>query len=318
MSREETLRLKAVISCKLCKEPCNKAVSLACCGSASCRKCALAKLREDKTKCWGCGELSTSLNFSPSQLLNNDLVRIGVSFFNENQSDRVSAPFEIFVLLTACSKNDEDKTKRGWYQLIRRNRRDKTYVELYDELDEQPSPQFGVRDGGNTKRTEKVPRKLEYNARATKRELAESEKDQLALQLLRNKRNKTDVDLYGEPDEHPSSHFGVRNIFTGTGSRAFNRELGEGKRKFDNTSIQKWNENGTGRYKRYKAPWNRGPRQPLRGQAFVREGTGGTACQWARLEEAKARMARQARMNRQAWLLKQKRRREKDRVICEH
>ena len=360
MSREETLRLKAVISCKLCKEPCNKAVSLICCGSASCRKCALDKLREDKTKCWGCGELSGDVN-TPSQLVNNDLVRIGVAFFNKNQSDRVSATFEMFVLLsnTACSKNDEDKTKGTWHQL---NRRNQAYVELYDEhLSSQsrvrdgdrlarlirdgsrrPSPavcksgkncnwkpecRFGHPEGGNMdtmeatrvfdwesrswkpldtrtwredekKKDEKVQRKLEHNAKATKRELEDSDKDLLELQLPRNKRNKTDwvseydedttkrgwyqlirnrrnqtyVELYDEPDEQTSPHFrvrdeqpipqfGVRNIFTGTGSPDFNWELGEGKRKWDGTTIQSFCKN-----RKSMRRWNRV--QPLCGQAF--------------------------------------------------
>merc|ERR1711974_260578 len=85
MSIGERLRLMDAITCSVCKEPCSKAVSLKCCGSASCRKCALGKLKEDNTKCWGCGELSEDVN-TPSQLVNNDLVRIGVAFFNDNQS----------------------------------------------------------------------------------------------------------------------------------------------------------------------------------------------------------------------------------------
>ena len=98
MSRDEKLRLKEAITCKVCKEPCNKAVSLACCPSASCRKCALGKLREDNTKCWGCGELSADVN-TLSQLVNNHLVRVGVAFYKEKQLDKSSATFEIFVLL---------------------------------------------------------------------------------------------------------------------------------------------------------------------------------------------------------------------------
>ena len=121
MSIGERLRLLDAITCTVCKEPCSKAVSLKCCGSGSCRKCALAKLKEDNTKCWACGKLSGDVN-TPSQMLNNDLIRTGVAFFNKNQSlCRVSATFEIFVLISntersevsklgVCSTNDGSQT----------------------------------------------------------------------------------------------------------------------------------------------------------------------------------------------------------------
>jgi len=191
MSMEEGLMLKAAITCKVCEEPCSKAVSLACCGSASCRKCALAKIKEDKTKCWGCGELSGDVN-TPSQLVNNDLV----SFFIANHwlGSTSRATVEIFVLLSNREQRSEVSEE----------------VKLYDEPNKQ---------------------------------------------------------------EHSFSHFGVRDIFTGTGSSSWNRKLGMGKRKWDRTTIQKFCENGTGVRQRYKAPGNRGLIQLLRGQPFVPEGT---------------------------------------------
>ena len=98
------------MTCKVCHELCSKAVSLVCCRSASCRKCACGKLKEDNTKCWVCGELSEDVN-TLSQLVNNDLVRVGVTFFKEKQLDR---SFEIFVLLanTDISEGTRDRLKK--------------------------------------------------------------------------------------------------------------------------------------------------------------------------------------------------------------
>ena len=218
MSIGERLRLLDAITCTVCKEPCSKAVSLKCCGSASCRRCALAKLKEDNTKCWACGKLSGDVN-TPSQMLNNDLIRTGVAFFNKNQSlCRVSATFEIFALLSnterseiselgACSTNDESQTLN--YHFFH----------------------------GST---------------------MDEEED--------NKRNKTDVELYVEPDDQSFSQFGVRDIFTGTGDTKLNKKLSEGNRKFNGTSVQSFRG---------------GPQQ--RGQAF--EGTAVGAWPWSRGNE---------------------------------
>ena len=100
MSTKERKRLEQLLSCTSCSDLCAKAVSMDCCyPSATCRKCALGSLREDDTRCWECGKVSEDV-FTPSHLINNDLVRIGVAFLKEHQGEGpVAATFEIFVLL---------------------------------------------------------------------------------------------------------------------------------------------------------------------------------------------------------------------------
>ena len=210
LSKEERSRLKEVITCKVCKELCSKAVSLACCPSASCRKCALAKLREDNTKCWGCKELSEDVN-TPSQLVNNDLVRVGVTFYKEKQLDRSSGTFEIFVLLSNTDILEVSETR--------------------DRL----------------KNEKLLKRKLAHNA-AKEREretkpLSDTEQAQLQRLLMRN---KTKLQRSGEPIQ---SQLEVRDIFTGTGSSKLNKKLAKGKRHFDGTTVQRYIEperTGTG------------------------------------------------------------------------
>ena len=100
ISTKEKKRLKQMLSCTSCSDLCAKAVNMDCCyHSATCRKCALGRLREDNTRCWGCGKVSEDV-FTPSHLINNDLVRIGVAFLKEHQGEEpVAATFEIFALL---------------------------------------------------------------------------------------------------------------------------------------------------------------------------------------------------------------------------
>ena len=100
MSKKERKWLKQMLSCTSCSDLCAKAVSMDCCyPSATCRKCALRSLRENNTRCWGCGRVSEDV-FTPSHLINNDLVRIGVAFLKEHQGEeRVTVTFEIFALL---------------------------------------------------------------------------------------------------------------------------------------------------------------------------------------------------------------------------
>merc|ERR1712107_422636 len=74
LSVKEKKRLKQMLSCTSCPDLCAKAVSMDCCyPSATCRKCALRSLRENNTRCWGCGKVSEDV-FTPSHLINNDLV----------------------------------------------------------------------------------------------------------------------------------------------------------------------------------------------------------------------------------------------------
>ena len=119
LSTKERKRLKQKLSCTSCSDLCAKAVSMDCCYPlVTCRKCALGRLREDNTRCWGCGKVSEDV-FTPSHLINNDLVRIGVAFLKEPQGEEtVAATFEIFVLLhndlskigrRRLEKNDEEK-----------------------------------------------------------------------------------------------------------------------------------------------------------------------------------------------------------------
>ena len=100
LSTKERKRLKQMLSCTSCSDLCAKAVSMDCCyPSATCRKCALRSLREDNTRCWGCGKVSENV-FTPSHVFNNDLVRIGVAFLKEHQGEeRITVTFEIFALL---------------------------------------------------------------------------------------------------------------------------------------------------------------------------------------------------------------------------
>ena len=95
---EETDRLTEALQCKLCVKTCTKAVSLTCCPSASCRKCALSKLKEDKHQCWNCG-LKAANVITPSQLVNNYLVRAGVKYFVKEEKVRKDLPFIVFLLL---------------------------------------------------------------------------------------------------------------------------------------------------------------------------------------------------------------------------
>ena len=204
MSTEERLRLKEAITCKVCKEPCSKAVSLlTCCPSASCRKCALGKLREDNKKCWGCQKPSGDVN-TPSQLVNNDLVRVGVTFYKEKLLDRSSGTFEIFVLLSNMDT-----------------------IEVSE-----------IRD--RFKNEKLLKRKLAQNA-AKEREretkpLSDEEQARLQRLLIRN---KTKLQRNGEPIQ---SQLEVRDTFTGTGSPKLNKELGKGKRHFDGTTVQRYIE----------------------------------------------------------------------------
>ena len=209
MSLEERLRFKEAIACKVCKELCSKAVSLACCPSASCRKCALAKLKEDNTKCWSCGVLSVDVH-TPSQLVNNDLVRIGVTFFKEKQLDRSCGTFEIFVLLfnTDVSEESEIRDRLKNERLLKRK--------LADNAAKERERETAVKE------------------RETK-PLSDCEQAQLQRLLVRN---KTKLERNGEPIQKPASQFEVRDIFTGTGSVIMNKKLAKGKRHFDGTTVQ--------------------------------------------------------------------------------
>ena len=95
---EQSDRLRESLQCKVCGKACSKAVSLACCPSASCRKCALAKLKEDKQRCWNCG-LQAANVITPSQLVNNYLVRAGVKYIAKEGKVTKNSPFIIFLLL---------------------------------------------------------------------------------------------------------------------------------------------------------------------------------------------------------------------------
>merc|ERR1719234_2375948 len=207
------LRFKEAITCKVCKEPCSKAVSLACCPSASCRKCALVKLKEDNTKCWSCGELSAGVH-TPNQLVNNDLVRLGVTVYKEKQLERSGGTFEVFVLLynTDISRASEIRDCFTSERLLKR------------------------------KLADNAAKERERESAAKEREikpLSEGEQAQLQRLLVRN---KTKLLRNGEPvqtlNQRPASQFEVRDIFTGTGSVMMNKELAKGKRQFDGTTIQ--------------------------------------------------------------------------------
>lgn len=95
---EETDKLSEVLQCKLCGKACSKAVSLTCCASASCRKCALSKLKEDKQWCWNCGRKSVNV-ITPSQLVNNYQVRAGVKYIIKEGKVTKNSPFIVFLLL---------------------------------------------------------------------------------------------------------------------------------------------------------------------------------------------------------------------------
>merc|ERR1719234_2399878 len=210
MSLEEMLRVKEAITCKVCKELCSKAVLLPCCPSASCRKCALVKLREDNTKCWSCGERSAGVH-TPNQLVNNDLVRLGVIFYKEKQFERSGGTFEVFVLLhnTDISRVSEIKDHFTSERLLQRKLADNAAKERERE--------------SAAKERETKP-------------LSEGEQAQLQRLLLRN---KTKLQRNGEPFQFkPASQFEVRDIFTGTGSVMMNKELAKGKRQFDGTTVQ--------------------------------------------------------------------------------
>lgn len=100
---EETDRLREVLQCKVCGKFCSKAVSLTCCPSASCRKCALAKLKKDKWRCWNCGLKAASV-VTPSQLVNNNLVRAGVQYIVKEGKVCKNTPFIIFLLLQSSQQ----------------------------------------------------------------------------------------------------------------------------------------------------------------------------------------------------------------------
>jgi len=95
---EETDRLREALQCKLCGKACSKAVSLTCCTSASCRKCALSKLKEDKQWCWNCGRKAVNV-ITPSQLVNNYQVRAGVKYIIKEGKVTKNSPFIVFLLL---------------------------------------------------------------------------------------------------------------------------------------------------------------------------------------------------------------------------
>ena len=114
---EETDKLREVLRCKLCGKACSKAVSLICCASASCRKCALSKLKEDKQWCWNCGRKSVNV-ITPSQLVNNYQVRAGVKYIIKEGKVTKNSPFIVFLLLhISLQKARSDRDIDGTEQL---------------------------------------------------------------------------------------------------------------------------------------------------------------------------------------------------------
>ena len=105
---EEMERLREAVRCCRCREECSKAVSLACCSSSSCRRCALAAIRVDSRRCWGCGLARGQEDLlTPSQLANNLLVRAAVSFLGEDEEREtlLDVPFKVFLLIFLKTKS---------------------------------------------------------------------------------------------------------------------------------------------------------------------------------------------------------------------
>jgi len=129
---EDTERLKKALQCKLCGNACSKAVSLTCCPSASCRKCVLSKLKEDKQWCWNCG-LKAANVITPSQLVNNYLVRAGVKYIVKEGQVTKDSPFIVFLLLhsllpKARIDNDIDGTELAQLRIETKKISKKSYV----------------------------------------------------------------------------------------------------------------------------------------------------------------------------------------------
>ena len=129
---EDTDRLRRVVQCKLCGKNCSKAVSLTCCPSASCRKCALSRLKEDKQRCWNCG-LKAANVVTPSQLVNNYLVRAGVKYIVKEGQVTKNSPFIVFLLLhsslqKARSDSDIDGTEMAQLRIERKKISKPVYV----------------------------------------------------------------------------------------------------------------------------------------------------------------------------------------------
>jgi len=149
-----------------------------------------------------------------SQLVNNDLVRLGVTFYKEKQLERSSGTFEVFVLLhnTDISRVLEIRDSFTSERLLKRKLADNAAKERERE--------------SATKEREMKP-------------LSDGEQAQLQRLLVRN---KTTLQRNGEPvqtlNQRPASQFEVRDIFTGTGSVKMNKELAKGKRQFDGTTVQ--------------------------------------------------------------------------------
>merc|ERR1712130_661521 len=205
LSKDEMLRLKEAITCKVCKQLCSKAVSLPCCSSASCRNCAIGKLREDNTKCWSCGELSEDVN-TLSQLVNNDLVRVCVTFYKERQMDRSIGTFEIFVLLAN--------------------------TDILESRDHFKNEKLLKRKLAHNAAKERERETAAKNSKQETKPLSDMEQAQLK-KLLR--RNKTKLERNVEPTQ---CQLEVRDIFTGTGIVKLNKKIGKG-RLFDGTTIQR-------------------------------------------------------------------------------
>ena len=100
---DETEMLREALECRLCGQLCSKAVSLTCCGPASCRKCAISQLKVNKQQCWSCGYKTGSV-ITPSQLINNHLVRAGVHLFTREGKVSSKSSFIFFLLLDSIGK----------------------------------------------------------------------------------------------------------------------------------------------------------------------------------------------------------------------
>ena len=121
---EEMGRLREAVRCRLCLEACVKAVSLPCCTAAACRKCALASIKEDCRRCWGCGGTEDML--APSHLVNSGLVRFAVDYLKSGKQPGEEPDFKIFALLSKAKKPlpvkeimDGRKEKRNESKLTR-------------------------------------------------------------------------------------------------------------------------------------------------------------------------------------------------------
>ena len=114
---EEMERLREAVRCCRCREECSKAVSLACCSSSSCRRCALAAIRVDSRRCWGCGMAATEALgtkvIAPSLLANNNLVRAGVEFLKQGKHLGKTAPFTVFLAIARRNPSKESNPRVG-------------------------------------------------------------------------------------------------------------------------------------------------------------------------------------------------------------